>query len=57
MLLSAKLGLNPDRAEDWLLIRDAAAENHSPLRPCRLRAGRISPPPLPPSAGSTATRR
>lgn len=23
MLLSAKLGLDPDRAEDWLLIRDA----------------------------------
>ena len=23
MLLSAKLGLGPDRAEDWLLIRDA----------------------------------
>ena len=40
MLLSAKLGLDPDRAEDWLL-------NHPPLRPYRLRAGRISPPHRP----------
>ena len=47
MLLSAKLGLDPDRAEDWLLIRDALPKIIRRCDPRRLRAGRISPPHRP----------
>lgn len=47
MLLSAKLGLDPDRAEDWLLIRDALPKIIRHCDPARLRAGRISPPHCP----------
>lgn len=56
MLLSAKLGLDPDRAEDWLLIRDALPKIIRHCDPPITRRTNISAA-LPPSAGSTATRR
>lgn len=56
MLLSAKLGLDPDRAEDWLLIRDALPKSSATATLPITRRTNISAA-SPPSAGSTVTRR
>lgn len=56
MLLSAKLGLDPDRAEDWLLIRDALPKIIRRCDPADYAQDeylrRIAP-----ISGSTVTRR
>lgn len=56
MLLSAKLGLDPDRAEDWLLIRDALPKSSATATLPITRRTNISAA-SPPSADSTVTRR